>query len=147
MNFCADMGIILVVYTKHQSQCVITWKRGFMKGYVNTNIGEVSINNDVIASYAGSAAIECFGIVGMASLSMINGLATLLKKDSLSKGVDISIENNEITVKLHIIVAYGVSISAVAENLIENVTYKVEEFTGMKVKNIYVYVEGVRVVD
>ena len=138
------MGIILVVYTKHQHQCVLTWKRGFMKGYVNTNIGEVSINNDVIASYAGSAAIECFGIVGMASLSMISGLATLLKKDSLSKGVDILIE---ITVKLHIIVAYGVSISAVAENLIENVTYKVEEFTGMKVKNIYVYVEGVRVVD
>ena len=134
MNFCADMGIILVVYTKHQSQCVITWKRGFMKGYVNTNIGEVSISNDVIANYAGSAAVECFGIVGMASLSMINGLATLLKKDSLSKGVEILIENNEITAKLHIIVAYGVSISAVAENLIENVRYKVEEFTGMKVK-------------
>ena len=102
-----------------------------MKGYVNTNIGEVSISNDVIASYAGSAAVECFGIVGMASLSMINGLATLLKKDSLSKGVEILIENNEITAKLHIIVAYGVSISAVAENLIENVRYKVEEFTGM----------------
>ena len=91
-----------------------------MKGYVNTNIGEVSINEDVIASYAGSAAIECFGIVGMASLSMISGLATLLKKDNLSKGVEI---------------------------IIENVTYKVEEFTGMKVKNIFVYVEGVRVVD
>ena len=66
-----------------------------MKGYVNTNIGEVSINEDVIASYAGSAAIECFGIVGMASLSMISGLATLLKKDNLSKGVEITIENNE----------------------------------------------------
>ena len=105
-----------------------------MKGYVNTNIGEVSINEDVIASYAGSAAIECFGIVGMASLSMISGLATLLKKDNL-------------TAELHIIVAYGVSISAVADNLIENVKYKVEEFTGMKVKNIFVYVEGVRVVD
>ena len=114
-----------------------------MKGYVNTNIGEVSINEDVIASYAGSAAIECFGIVGMASLSMISGL----KKDNLSKGVEITIENNEITAELHIIVAYGVSISAVADNLIENVKYKVEEFTGMKVKNIFVYVEGVRVVD
>ena len=87
------------------------------------------------------------GIVGMASLSMISGLATLLKKDNLSKGVEITIENNEITAELHIIVAYGVSISAVADNLIENVKYKVEEFTGMKVKNIFVYVEGVRVVD
>ena len=94
-----------------------------------------------------SIILVVYGIVGMASLSMINGLATLLKKDNLSKGVEIIIENNEITAKLHIIVAYGVSISAVAENLIENVTYKVEEFTGMNVKNIYVYVEGVRVVD
>ncbi len=118
-----------------------------MKGYVNTSAGEVSISNDVIADYAGSAAIECFGIVGMASLNVISGLATLLKRDSLKKGVEITIENNEITAKLHIIVAYGVSISAVADNLIENVTYKIEEFTGMKVSKIYVYVEGVRVVD
>ena len=51
-------------------------------------------------------------------------------EDSLIKKTE-NIENNEITAKLHIIVAYGVSISAVAENLIENVRYKVEEFTGM----------------
>lgn len=118
-----------------------------MKGFVDTHNGEISINADVIADYAGSAAIECFGIVGMARVNLINGIATLLKKDSLRKGVEITVEDNEIVVKLHIIVAYGVSISAVSENLIENVTYKVEEFTGMKVKNIYVFVEGVRVVD
>jgi len=117
------------------------------KGQINTNLGQISINPDVIAFYVGIQAVECFGIVGMASLSMISGLATLLKKDNLSKGVEITIENNEITAELHIIVAYGVSISAVADNLIENVKYKVEEFTGMKVKNIFVYVEGVRVVD
>lgn len=118
-----------------------------MKGFVNTNNGEVSINTDVIADYVGSAAVECFGIVGMARVNLMNGIATLLKKDSLRKGVEITIDDNEIVAKLHIIVAYGVSISAVSENLIENVTYKVEEFTGMKIKNIYVYVEGVRVVD
>lgn len=118
-----------------------------MKGYVNTDSGEVAINNDVLADYAGSAAVECFGIVGMAAISMRDGLATLLKRDSLSKGVEIEIEDNEISVRLHIIVAYGVSVSAVADNLIENVKYKIEEFTGMKVKNITVYVEGVRVVD
>lgn len=122
-------------------------KRGLMKGFVNTNNGEVSINTDVIADYVGSAAVECFGIVGMARVNLMNGIATLLKKDSLRKGVEITIDDNEIVAKLHIIVAYGVSISAVSENLIENVTYKVEEFTGMKIKNIYVYVEGVRVVD
>ena len=47
----------------------------------------------------------------------------------------------------HVIVSYGVSISTVADNLIENVKYKVEEFTGMPVEKINIYVEGVRVID
>ena len=47
----------------------------------------------------------------------------------------------------HVIVSYGVSISAVADNLIESVKYKVEEFTGMEVEKINIYVEGVRVID
>jgi len=56
-------------------------------------------------------------------------------------------EEDGISLDFHVIVAYGVSIQAVAENLIENVRYKVEEYTGMKVKDVNVYVEGVRVID
>ena len=48
---------------------------------------------------------------------------------------------------LHVIVAYGVSIRAVAHNVLENVKYKVEEFTGMEVESINVIVEGVRIID
>lgn len=119
-----------------------------MKGYVNTQIGEVTIDQEVIAKYAGSAAVECFGVVGMASVSVKDGFVKLLKKDNLSHGVNVIInENNLLDIGLHIVVAYGVSISAVADNLISNVRYKVEEYTGMSVDKIHVYVEGVRVVD
>ena len=59
----------------------------------------------------------------------------------------VKIEDNEILLDFHVIVSYGVSIKAVADNLIENVRYKVEEYTGMKVKNVKIYVEGVRVID
>lgn len=118
-----------------------------MKGHVNTKNGEVLIDNDVLAKYAGSSAVECFGVVGMASVNMKDGFVKLLKRDNLSHGVNISINNNKITIDLHIIVSYGVSISAVAENLISNVKYKVEEFTGMEVEKINIYVEGVRVID
>lgn len=118
-----------------------------MKGHMNTKIGEVLIDNDVLAKYAGSSAVECFGVVGMASVNMKDGLVKLLKRDSLSHGVNISINNNKIVIDLHIIVSYGVSISAVAENLISNVKYKVEEFTGMEVEKINIFVEGVRVID
>ncbi|MSS63291.1 Asp23/Gls24 family envelope stress response protein [Velocimicrobium porci] len=118
-----------------------------MKGHISTSVGEILIENEVLAQYAGSAAVECFGVVGMASVNMKDGLVKLLRKDSISHGVNVVIENNKIHIDLHIIVAYGVSISAVAENLISNVKYKVEEFTGMEIEKINVLVEGVRVVD
>lgn len=118
-----------------------------MKGHMSTQIGEVLIDNDVLAKYAGSSAVECFGVVGMASVNMKDGLVKLLKRESLSHGVNITIEDNKIIIDLHIVVSYGVSISAVAENLISNVKYKVEEFTGMEVVKINIYVEGVRVID
>lgn len=119
-----------------------------MKGHMNTKIGEIVIDNDVLAKYAGASAVECFGVVGMASVNMKDGIAKLLKRDNLSHGVNVTIdENNKITIDLHIIVSYGVSISAVADNLISNVKYNVEEFSGLEVKKINVFVEGVRVID
>ena len=118
-----------------------------MKGRINNHLGEIQINPEVIAKYAGSTAVECFGIVGMAAVSMKDGLVKLLKKESLTHGINVDIEENHIILDFHVIVAYGVSISAVADNLIENVKYKVEEFTGMEVDKINIFVEGVRVID
>lgn len=118
-----------------------------MKGRISNKLGEIRINPEVIAIYAGTTAVECFGIVGMAAISMKDGLVKLLKKESLTHGINVNIEDNRISLDFHVIVAYGISISAVADNLIENVKYKVEEFTGMTVDKINIYVEGVRVID
>lgn len=118
-----------------------------MKGRMNTGLGEVVIDPDVIGTYAGSVAVECFGIVGMAAVNMKDGLVKLLKRDNLKHGIDVTIEDNKISLEFHVIVAYGVSISAVTDNLISNVKYKVEEFTGMDIEKICILVEGVRVID
>lgn len=119
-----------------------------MKIELETGNGDVVIESEVIAQFAGLSAIECFGIVGMATVNMKDGLVKLLRGDSVSKGVNVTIgDNNAIAIDFHIIVAYGVSISTVAENLMSTVRYKVEEFTGMQVENINVFVEGVRVID
>lgn len=118
-----------------------------MNGTMFTHLGEVQIDNDVLATYAGSSAVTCFGVVGMASINMRDGFVKLLRRDNLRHGVKINIENNKLTIDLHIIVSYGVSISAVAENLIANVKYKIEEFAGMEVEKINIFVEGVRVID
>ena len=97
-----------------------------MKGTLENKLGKVSIDSEVIAQYAGSTAVECFGIVGMAAVSMKDGLVKLLKGDSLTRGISVVIDEN---------------------NLIENVKYKVSEFTGLEIKKINIYVEGVRVID
>ena len=116
-----------------------------MKGQMHTDLGQVIIDEEVIATYAGINAIECFGIVGMASVNMKDGFAQLLKRDNVSKGVHIKINDNKIYIDFHIIVVYGVSIATVTENLIQNVKYRVEKFTGMSVEKINIYVEGVRI--
>ena len=119
-----------------------------MKGSMSTDLGIITIDPEVIAKYAGSVAVECFGIVGTAAVSMKDGLVKLLKKESLTKGIQVGIsDENKITLNFHVVVAYGVSISAVTDNLISNVKYKVEEFTGMSVDKINIYIEGVRVID
>ena len=109
---------------------------------------KVTIDPEVIATYAGSVAVECFGIVGMAAVNMKDGLVKLLKKDYLTHGINVVIdEENKITIDFHVIVSYGVSIITVSDNLIETVKYKVEAFTGMEIKKMNIYVEGVRVID
>lgn len=119
-----------------------------MKGHLDGRLGTISIDAEVIAKYAGSTAVECFGIVGMAAVSMKDGLVKLLRGDSLTRGISVIIDDdNKIEIDFHVIVSYGVSISTVADNLIENVKYKVQEFTGLEIKKINIYVEGVRVID
>ena len=92
-----------------------------MKGRINNKLGEIQISSDVIAMYAGMTAVECFGIVGMAAVSMKDGLVKLLKRESLTHGLTVEVQDNHISIDVHVIVAYGVSICAVSDNLIASV--------------------------
>ena len=117
-----------------------------MKGSsMNTHMGNITIDKEVIAQYAGTVVTECFGIVGMGIT--VKDVVKLLRKDNLSKGITVTINNNKLTLDFHVIVSYGVSILAVSDNLIDNVKYKVEAFTGMEIEKINIFVEGVRVID
>ena len=119
-----------------------------MKGIIENEYGKVVIDPDVIATYAGSVAVGCFGIVGMAAINVKDGLVKLLKKDYLSHGINVTIgEDGKITIDFHVIVAYDVNIITVTDNLTHTVKYKVEAFTGMQIDKINVVVEGLRLID
>lgn len=117
---------------------------------LDTHLGNITIDPGVIMQYAGSVAIECFGIVGMANVNVKDGLVKLLKINSadICRGIQVSVsDDHKLTLNFHIIVAYGVSVQAVVENLVSNVQYKVEEFTGLEIGKINVFVEDVKVID
>lgn len=118
-----------------------------MKGSVDTHMGSIMIDSNVIANYAGNVALECYGVVGMALVNVKDGFVSLLKKDSMSKGIIVKMNNNKLTINLHIIVAFGCSVTAVANNLMDEVKYKVEQFAGLDVEHVNVFIEGVKVVD
>ncbi len=112
---------------------------------INSELGEITIDNNVIASIAGAAATKCYGVVGMASKNKKDGIVSLLKMENISKGIQISTEDNGIVITMSIIVEYGVNINAICDSIINNVRYKLEHNTGLKVKTINVRVESVRV--
>lgn len=115
-----------------------------MNGHMETQLGKVTIDPEVIATYAGRLQWNVLEFVGMAAVNMKDGLVKLLKKDYLTHGINVVIdEENKITIDFHVIVSYGVSIITVSDNLIETVKYKVEAFTGMEIKKMNIYVEGV----
>ncbi len=116
-----------------------------MSAKINTELGLITINNEVIAKVAGLAASDCYGVVGMAVKNVKDGIVHLLKKDSLAKGIKITVEDNALRLELHIIVEYGTNIPAIAETVCSTVKYRVEEASELKVKGISIFVEGVRV--
>ncbi len=116
-----------------------------MSAEIKNEQGIISISNTVIAKLAGYTATQCYGVVGMCSKSGKDGLAGLLKKENLDKGVKVKTENGAIDISLYIVVEYGLNISTIGETIRSNVKYNVEKYTGMEVTSVQVNVESVRV--
>jgi len=112
---------------------------------IKNDLGTITIDPEVIARIAGLTATECYGIVGMAAKSMKDGLVHLLKKESLTKGVRLHMDDEYLTINLYIIVEYGTNINAIADTLKSNVKYQVEAQVGLPVGEVNIFVEGVRI--
>ncbi|WP_018756531.1 MULTISPECIES: Asp23/Gls24 family envelope stress response protein [Paenibacillus] len=109
--------------------------------------GKVYISDDVVAIIAGSAALDCYGLIGMASRKQLkDGIAELLGRENLARGVEIRKVNDQVQIDLYIIVSYGTKISEVAHNIQVKVKYVLNEIVGIHVDVVNVFVQGVRVI-
>ena len=116
-----------------------------MSAKIDNSRGYVRISNNVISKLAGYAATNCYGVVGMAVKSGKDGIAKLLKRENMDKGVKVKFFEDGLEISLHIVVEYGINISVIGESIKNNVKYQVEEATGIDVKSVIVNVEGIRV--
>lgn len=116
-----------------------------MGNQITNQLGNIIFSEELIANLAGLAAIECYGLVGMASRKLKDGIAELVGRDNLARGVRVVVEENQLTIDLFVIVGYGTKISEVAVNVMEKVKYTVEKTTGLTVAQVNVNVQGVKV--
>ncbi|MEA4909833.1 MAG: Asp23/Gls24 family envelope stress response protein [Chloroflexi bacterium] len=109
-------------------------------------LGNIYISHRAIASIAHQAALESYGVVGLAAKNLAEGLAQVLVKDP-TLGVDVRYEDNSITIDLYIVVEYGTRIKSVTGSISDSVKFKVEKALGVPVTQVNVHVRGLRVSD
>ena len=106
--------------------------------------GFLRVSNDVIADLAGYAALECYGVVGMAMTDEEQGVARLLPKFRLRKGIEVSLEDGTVVVDLHVILEQGVNMASVAANLVSTVKFILNQIAEITDVEVRVHVEGMR---
>jgi uncharacterized alkaline shock family protein YloU len=112
----------------------------------NTSLGSIQVAPRAIATIAYHAALQSYGIVGLAPKNLMNGLAQVIVKDP-THGVDVFYDGSQINIDLYVIVEYGTRIKSVAASVRNSVRFYVEKALGTPVNQINVHVRGLRVSD
>jgi uncharacterized alkaline shock family protein YloU len=107
------------------------------------SLGKIDISTATIATIANQAVHQCYGVVGMSSKGLVNGIAQLLSRDS-RRGLDVLIKDNKIVIDIYVIVEYGIPIRVVAESIQHTVKFHVEKALGLPVEAVNVFVQGLR---
>ncbi|MBI4771219.1 MAG: Asp23/Gls24 family envelope stress response protein [Chloroflexi bacterium] len=110
----------------------------------NTPLGKIEISPDAIASIAYQSAIRSYGVVGLASKNLVEGLANVLVRDP-RHGVDVKADGEDILIDIYVVIEYGTRIASVAGSVANTVRFNVEKALGLPVKAVNVHVQGLRV--
>ena len=111
---------------------------------ISNDKGNISITSEVFTNLAGDAATSCFGVKGMAGRSKDGGPLQLLRRESMSRGVNVRFnDDGSLSLDLHIGVDHGVNLTAVSRSIQNEVSYKLSRSTGVPVKNVDVYIDTI----
>ena len=111
-------------------------------------LGSINIETEAIATLAGGAISECYGVVGMASRKFFrDGIAELLRNENFAKGVVVKKTEKGWDLDLYLIVSYGVKVSEVVSEAQKKVAYVLKKDLDLTFNNINIFVQGIKVVD
>lgn len=108
-------------------------------------LGRIEISPSAIASLAGQAVLECYGVVGMANKNLRDGIAEILPGSNYRRGIDVKLVDHEILIDLYVVIEYGTRISEVAHGIMNRVKFAVEKALGIPVAQVNVHVQGLHV--
>ena len=108
--------------------------------------GSINISARAIATIAYEAAIQSYGVVGLASKNLVNGIANFLVKDP-THGIEVHYREEYVDIDIYIIVQYGTRIKSVANSVANTVRFHVEKAIGLPIQEVNVHVQGLRIND
>lgn len=111
------------------------------------DLGTITMSDEVIASIVGISTTDCYGVVGMASKTIKDGIAELLKKENYSRGIVVRSNNEKVDIDIHVVVAFGVKISEVCHSIQTKVKFVLEETLGISINTINILVQGVKMLE
>lgn len=111
-----------------------------------TELGDITVDKDVVETIAGLATMDCYGLVGMVAHNIQSGISNILGIDSIRKGVEVKKNDDGLIVDVHVIVGYGIPISKVAANVMQKVTHVLENNAAIPVAAVNVNIKGVKVI-
>lgn len=107
--------------------------------------GGLSVANDVIADMAGYAALESYGVVGMAAPTLSDGIAKLLPASRLRRGINVEMTEEGVHVDLYIIIEHGTNLAEVSRMLAEKVKFVLNDSAQLPVAGVDIHVQGIKV--
>ena len=113
---------------------------------VDDTRGKIDVSKAAVATIANRAVNQCYGVVGMANKNIVNGISNLLSRES-RRGIEVTIEEDAISIDVYVVVEYGTRIRVVAESIQNTVKFHVEKAIGIPVRAVNVYIHGLRLSD
>jgi uncharacterized alkaline shock family protein YloU len=106
--------------------------------------GSIHVSPRAIATIAWQAAVQSYGVVGLAAKNFLDGVSNFIVKDP-THGIEVTYDAGAINIDLYVVIEYGTNIKTVAASVAKTVRFQVEKALGLPIQQVNVHVQGLRV--